>query len=190
MSAGEAGPASEPESADEERPAWRLSRDEQCLLWITFLGGVGSIVAGAAILSLTIGLGRWENQPQGPAVRSLLRLRLGVPWCALGLAFGRALAADHQMGFWAGRGPAGARRSAVVHRLECGNPLTPASCPVVRPSPSGEIVAWPAAVQHRRRGWTVRPPPVVRGEFSDTRGDDRWWAGYLLLGEAVRAPAA
>jgi hypothetical protein len=41
-----------------DRPFWSMNRDEQRLLWITFLGGLGSIVIGAGIVGLSIALAR------------------------------------------------------------------------------------------------------------------------------------
>ncbi len=41
-----------------ERPLWVLSRDEQRVLIITFVGGLASIVAGAIFIAAAIALGR------------------------------------------------------------------------------------------------------------------------------------
>ena len=48
--------ASAPEAV--ERPLWELSRDEQRLLIITFVGGLASIVAGACVIGGAIALVR------------------------------------------------------------------------------------------------------------------------------------
>jgi len=45
-----------PEEA--ERPLWRLNRDEQRVLLITFVGGFVSIIVGACILGLAITIAR------------------------------------------------------------------------------------------------------------------------------------
>ena len=42
-----------------ERPFWVLDSQEQRLLWITFVGGVASIVVSAAILGVAVALARW-----------------------------------------------------------------------------------------------------------------------------------
>jgi len=42
-----------------ERPLWELSRDEQRVLIITFVGGLASIVAGVCIVGGAIALARW-----------------------------------------------------------------------------------------------------------------------------------
>ena len=41
-----------------ERPLWKLSRDEQRILIITFVGGLASIVAGVCVVGGAIALGR------------------------------------------------------------------------------------------------------------------------------------
>jgi xanthine/uracil permease len=41
-----------------ERPLWSLNRDEQRLLWITFVGGLASILVGAGVIGAAIALGR------------------------------------------------------------------------------------------------------------------------------------
>lgn len=46
-----------------ERPLWEMSRDEQRLLIITFVGGLASIVAGACVIGGPIALVRALNQP-------------------------------------------------------------------------------------------------------------------------------
>jgi hypothetical protein len=55
-------PATEqPQSAQapEEQSLWRLNRDEQRTLIITFIGGLASIVAAACVLGGAIALDRW-----------------------------------------------------------------------------------------------------------------------------------
>jgi hypothetical protein len=44
-----------------ERPLWQLSRDEQRVLIITFVGGLASIVAGASVIGGAIALVRWQR---------------------------------------------------------------------------------------------------------------------------------
>ena len=41
-----------------ERPLWELSRDEQRVLIITFIGGLASVVAGACVIGAAIALVR------------------------------------------------------------------------------------------------------------------------------------
>lgn len=45
-----------------ERSVWSLSRDEQRLLWITFAGGLGSILAGVLLVGSAIAFDRDVNQ--------------------------------------------------------------------------------------------------------------------------------
>jgi hypothetical protein len=45
--------------------AWSLTRDEQRLLWITFAGGLGSIVVGAGVIGGALALTR-SIRPQLP----------------------------------------------------------------------------------------------------------------------------
>jgi hypothetical protein len=47
---------------DDDRPVWQLSRDEQRVLLITFVGGLGAIVIGAAIIGLALALARAGRQ--------------------------------------------------------------------------------------------------------------------------------
>ena len=42
----------------DDTPIWNLTRDEQRILWITFLGGLGSIVAAALIIALALAVAR------------------------------------------------------------------------------------------------------------------------------------
>jgi hypothetical protein len=62
--------AGAPASADKtkEKPLWALDSQEQRLLWITFVGGVASIVVSAAILGVSIALARWlvTSHPSTP----------------------------------------------------------------------------------------------------------------------------
>lgn len=44
-----------------ERSIWSLSRDEQRLLWITFAGGLGSILAGVILVGGAIAFDRYFN---------------------------------------------------------------------------------------------------------------------------------
>jgi hypothetical protein len=51
---------SEPDKpVPDERPLWSLTRSEKRILWVTFIGGVASIVVGAVIIGAAIGLDRW-----------------------------------------------------------------------------------------------------------------------------------
>lgn len=52
-------PTSKNEPADEERPVWALSREDQRLLWVTFIGGVASFIVGAVIIGVAIALARY-----------------------------------------------------------------------------------------------------------------------------------
>jgi hypothetical protein len=45
---------------EEDRPLWSMSRDEQRLLWITFVGGLASILVGAGIIGAAIVFARYE----------------------------------------------------------------------------------------------------------------------------------
>lgn len=49
-----------------ERPLWVLSADEKRMLLITFVGGLASIVIGAAMIGSAIAYARW------PAANSIL----------------------------------------------------------------------------------------------------------------------
>jgi 4-amino-4-deoxy-L-arabinose transferase-like glycosyltransferase len=51
-------PNSKNEPADEEQPFWALSREDQRLLWVTFIGGVASFIVGAVIIGVAIALAR------------------------------------------------------------------------------------------------------------------------------------
>ena len=52
-------PTSKNEPADEERSVWALSREDQRLLWVTFIGGVASFIVGAVIIGVAIALARY-----------------------------------------------------------------------------------------------------------------------------------
>lgn len=48
----------------EDRSVWWLSRDDQRLLWITFAGGLASILVGAGLIGLAITFARhWSSSP-------------------------------------------------------------------------------------------------------------------------------
>jgi hypothetical protein len=51
-------PTGEPSPAEDDRPFWSLSREDQRLLWVTFVGGVASFIVGAVIIGAAIGLAR------------------------------------------------------------------------------------------------------------------------------------
>jgi len=53
--------ADENKPTDEDRPLWSLSRDEQRILAITFVGGLASIIIGAAVIGASIALARWAD---------------------------------------------------------------------------------------------------------------------------------
>jgi hypothetical protein len=46
------------EPADEDRPLWDLSRAEQRILWITFVGGLASVVIGVGVVGGALALAR------------------------------------------------------------------------------------------------------------------------------------
>lgn len=52
-------------TSSDDRSVWSLNRDEQRLLWITFAGGLGSILAGALIVGGAVALLRVIGEP-GP----------------------------------------------------------------------------------------------------------------------------
>jgi hypothetical protein len=54
--------ADEDEPTDRDRPLWSLSRDEQRILLITFAGGLGSIVVGAAMVGVAFALAHYEQR--------------------------------------------------------------------------------------------------------------------------------
>jgi hypothetical protein len=49
-------------AADAKRPLWRLSRDEQRVLIITFVGSLGSILVGAVVLGAAVAFARHEQK--------------------------------------------------------------------------------------------------------------------------------
>lgn len=49
-----------------ERPLWVLSRDEQRVLIITFVGGLASIIASVCVLGGAIALARWMRASHYP----------------------------------------------------------------------------------------------------------------------------
>ena len=50
----------------EDRPLWSLSRDEQRVLAITFVGGLASLIVAAGVIGAAIALGRWvEHESLG-----------------------------------------------------------------------------------------------------------------------------
>jgi hypothetical protein len=63
---------------DEERRLWELSLDEKRILLVTFLGGVASIVVGAALIGVAIALAR--SQLRMP--RNLIGMAIALP-CAI-----------------------------------------------------------------------------------------------------------
>ena len=64
------GDEGEPKHGD--RPVWSLTRDEQRILAITFVGGLASIVAGVMIVGLSLALLRYEGPPHGHTTSSFL----------------------------------------------------------------------------------------------------------------------
>lgn len=46
---------------EQERPLWKLSRDEQRVLFITFIGGLASVIAAAVIIGLALAIARYER---------------------------------------------------------------------------------------------------------------------------------
>lgn len=46
---------------DHDRPLWQLTRDEQRVLLITFVGGLASIVVGAAIIGISLAFARFSD---------------------------------------------------------------------------------------------------------------------------------
>ena len=46
---------------EQERPLWKLNRDEQRVLLITFVGGLASIIAAAVIIGSAIAIARYER---------------------------------------------------------------------------------------------------------------------------------
>jgi len=49
--------------AEDDRPLWKLSRDEQRVLLITFVGGLASIIVGAAVIGVAIALAHHAERP-------------------------------------------------------------------------------------------------------------------------------
>ena len=61
-----------------ERPLWQLSRDEQRVLIITFVGGLASIAAGACVIGGAIALSRWVRAQHIPLVALILLTALYI----------------------------------------------------------------------------------------------------------------
>ncbi len=76
-----AGPPSE-----DERPVWKLSRDEQRILLITFVGGLASIIVGAAVIGVAVALAHRAEGPGHPiaglAVYSVAAIVAFACWVA------------------------------------------------------------------------------------------------------------
>jgi hypothetical protein len=49
--------------AEDERPLWKLSRGEQRVLLVTFVGGLASIIVGAAVIGVALAL---AHRAEGP----------------------------------------------------------------------------------------------------------------------------
>jgi hypothetical protein len=49
-------------TGDDGRPLWQLSRDEQRVLLITFVGGLASIMVGAALVGVAFVLAHYEQK--------------------------------------------------------------------------------------------------------------------------------
>ena len=64
------------EPPEGHRPVWALSRDDQRTLWITFVGGLGSIVVGAAAIGGAIALAHHLTGPERPHGSYVPLLRL------------------------------------------------------------------------------------------------------------------
>ena len=47
---------------EQERPLWKLNRDEQRVLLITFIGGFASIIAAAVIIGSAIAIAHYERR--------------------------------------------------------------------------------------------------------------------------------
>jgi hypothetical protein len=54
-----------------ERPVWVLSRDEQRVLIITFVGGLASIIAGACVIGVAIAVARYVRVSHYPLIAQL-----------------------------------------------------------------------------------------------------------------------
>ena len=64
-----------------ERPLWELSRDEQCVLIITFVGGLASIVAGVCVVGGAIALVRGLRALDfPPSVLAILTMGTSSQW--------------------------------------------------------------------------------------------------------------
>lgn len=64
------------------RPVWSLTRDEQRVLAITFVGGLASIIAGVMIVGLSLALLRYLERPRGHATASFLEYQGVLTLCA------------------------------------------------------------------------------------------------------------
>jgi hypothetical protein len=80
-------PTGEDKPTNAERPLWSLSRDEQRLLMITFVGGLGSIVAGAGMIGVAIVLARDQLRRQSLASFNVGNLVFAVLTAAAIFAF-------------------------------------------------------------------------------------------------------
>jgi hypothetical protein len=54
-----------------ERSVWSLSRDDQRLLWITFLAGLASLIVAAATIGAAIAVARWVWRAPGLGLGTL-----------------------------------------------------------------------------------------------------------------------
>jgi hypothetical protein len=82
--------AEEDRPADGDRLLWSLNRDEQRLLWITFVRGLASILVGAAVIGGAIAVARYEVR-----VSSLLSLAGSTGFVLLLVVIGSS--PDHQL---------------------------------------------------------------------------------------------
>jgi hypothetical protein len=64
-----------------ERRLWELSRDDQRVLIITFVGGFASVIAGAAVIGGAIALVRWQRGRHIPHPLGFLIFATAVSIC-------------------------------------------------------------------------------------------------------------
>lgn len=75
------------ETDGKERPLWQLTRNEQRLLLITFVGSLAAIVCGAAVIGLALALARYEAHVHSSWSSLLGSLAAGVVTTGIVVAY-------------------------------------------------------------------------------------------------------
>lgn len=68
------------ERDEDKRPLWVLSADEQRVLLITFVGGLASVVIGAAMIGAAVAYAKWQagKSPPGQLLPTVVAVAVAL----------------------------------------------------------------------------------------------------------------